>query len=152
MPTPQLHQLTLEFPPSVNNLYVTGKDGRRYLAPRARAYKKTAGWQAKEQGAREPIAGEVGVILDIYPPADGRKHDGDNLQKIVLDSLRGIALEDDALVYRLEWEKFKPTTKPRIEVSIYARAFAAVAVCRPRNLEEGTAAAIVDMLATIKGE
>lgn len=114
--TEAVYQFTVDFPPSLNNLYATVR-GRRVLSSRGRAYKVTAARQALEQGVREPLEGPLAIRLAFYPP-DRRRRDGDNLCKALFDSMKGRAWIDDSQLARCEWTKHEPKGTARVEVAI----------------------------------
>lgn len=89
---------TLPYPPSTNNLYGTGTNGRRFLKSEGKAFKATSAAMALAAGVR-PIAGDVSVTVDVYRPA--KRGDLDNTLKSLLDSLKGVAWADDSQVTQI---------------------------------------------------
>lgn len=73
-----------------------GRNGATYVPKETRAYEAKVGWCAKQAGVR-PIVGPVRLEMQFYVP-DNRARDGDNLQKAVMDGLKGIAYTDDSQV------------------------------------------------------
>ena len=80
---------------------------------------------------REPFSGPIGVSImtyrqlpkstpkSVFSEPDTHKPDIDNVAKIVLDALNGVAWEDDAKVVSLTVSKLKRTRSPeRLSVSI----------------------------------
>lgn len=70
----------------------------------------------RDQVSGEPIDGPVSVYIDAYKPLPKSvkqerewtlKPDADNIGKIVLDALNGVAYTDDANIVRLYVEKHK---------------------------------------------
>lgn len=125
--------LVLPYPISANRYWasrmVKPKAGpafvSTYVTAEAKAFKEQVGWACRAAGVREPITGRVAIAYTLYPhrPQDWqarqRKHgaawddtvqciDLDNAQKVLLDSLKGIAFEDDAWVRRITAERAEP--------------------------------------------
>lgn len=89
------------FPPSLNNMYPNGKNGRRYISQRGKTFKAAVDLVAQD---RKPklLRGPVWVELLVHPP-DRRKRDLDNLIKPVLDAMVSSGfIEDDEQVKRIE--------------------------------------------------
>lgn len=127
-------RLTLPYPISANRYWasrvvknkVTGKPMPMvYVTGDAEAYKESVGWVCKAAGIRAPLAGRVAIAVQLYPhrPQDWaarqRKHgaawddtvqclDIDNANKVLLDALKGVAIEDDKWVRRLQSERMEP--------------------------------------------
>jgi len=76
-------------------------------------YQKSAKKQFKGK-VSEDIC-EVNVNLFFK---DKRKHDVDNFNKLILDSLQGIVYKDDNQIRRLTVEKEISTENPRVELEI----------------------------------
>lgn len=84
-----MKRLTLPYPPSLNNLYLTIRGGR-VLSPEGRSYKKHVAVLARGvTKTLEPVA----ITIDVYRPR--KAGDLDNSLKVVLDSFTGIAYSDD---------------------------------------------------------
>lgn len=122
---PEEIRLTLPYCPPANR-YWRNYRGRMVVAEAAREYKATVKELAAEAGI-EPIAGDVCVWLDVYRPR--KSGDLDGRIKILLDSLNGIAYEDDKqitgiIARRFDVEKPKkrkkgdPIDPGRVEVVI----------------------------------
>lgn len=105
------------------------------LSAEAKAYKEQVGWLVKAAGIRSPIAGRVAVAYQLYPhrPLDYLKRmakdplgwddtvqciDLDNAQKVLLDSLKNLAFEDDVWVRRIQAERMEPDGEARVVVTI----------------------------------
>lgn len=129
--------VTLPYPISANKYWrpvrigpsitiVPTKDAKAYKAEVAAIF-RLAGVQ--------PIMGRIAFTYVLYPhrPLDYktrmRKHgdawsdtvqciDLDNAQKVLLDSLKGIAFEDDAWVRRIYAERAEPDGEARVVVTI----------------------------------
>jgi crossover junction endodeoxyribonuclease RusA len=77
---------------------------------------------AKSQWKREPLEGDVEVYVNLFFK-DKRKHDIDNYNKILLDSLSGIVWKDDEQIQVIHISKAIDSKNPRIEVRIPNRLF-----------------------------
>lgn len=130
---PGSHTLTLPYPISANRYWASrtvtprGKPAftSTYVTPEAKAYKAQVQKLALVAGVRKPIAGRVRVELTLYPnrPQDWQKRmrkagaswddsvqclDLDNAQKVVLDSLKDVAFQDDAWVREISARRAEP--------------------------------------------
>lgn len=107
--------ITLPSPPSLNNLYATGRHGKRFLSPRGKAFKASCAMLACAAGMR-PIEGLVTVEYTVYRPR--KVGDVDGYAKALLDGLKGFAFHDDAQVKRIvgQWEDDKHN--PRAVVTV----------------------------------
>jgi crossover junction endodeoxyribonuclease RusA len=135
--------LTLPYPISANRYWQTvyiGKGAQRRAiqvpTKEAKAFKESAQWEASRRGVREPITGRVAISIRLYPqrPQDWAKRaaraplswdddvrciDLDNANKVLLDALKGVAIEDDKWVRVLSSERMEPDEKgARVEVRI----------------------------------
>lgn len=152
-------ELTLPYPLSANRYwrsFVPRGHARAIvtLSDEAKAYKQEIGWLAKKAGIRTPLAGRVAIEIRLYPkrPQDwerrARKNplawdddvqciDLDNANKVLLDSLKGIAIEDDRWVRRIVAERMEPDGEARVVVTITPLALPAhpqgdlLAACAP---------------------
>lgn len=122
-------ELVLPFPPSVNNLYRTIKLPNGQLAraksKRARQYDTTvrhalAEWQ-RTSGLRPP-RGPYSLIVRLYPPRDGRRHDLSNSFKAPEDAIFAAIGEDDNDVHTIVATKLEPVPKGRVEIILEGRA------------------------------
>ena len=109
--------LRLPFPPSVNNLFITARNGKRVISPDYREWRANAENCIVQQG-RPRINGRVNVIME-FEDKPGR-HDIDNLCKGPLDTLVHmfvIDADDSKVVRRLtvSW-----SDKPGCTVTITA--------------------------------
>ena len=126
--------LTLPYPISANRYWASrayiDKATRKpmavtYVTAEAKDFKEQVGWIAKSAGVRAPFAGRVHLTVELYPhrPLDYRTRmrklgpnwddgvqciDIDNALKVLIDSLRGIVINDDS------WQNRK-TTIERME-------------------------------------
>lgn len=132
--------LTLPYPISANRYWRTYmprgfKTPVTTLSPEAKSYKSQVAWLAKEAGIRSPLAGRVAVAYTLYPkrPQDWAKRvqknpagwddsvqciDLDNAQKVLMDALKGVVIEDDRWVRRIEAERAEPDGEARLVVTI----------------------------------
>lgn len=108
-------RLTLPVPPSANKRLTRG----HRLTAEAREYLETAAWDAEaqmlEQGDKM-CRRHCEVSIKAYQC----KHDVDNLLKLLLDCLKGVAFEDDKLVDKLTVERIREGER-RLEVEITER-------------------------------
>jgi crossover junction endodeoxyribonuclease RusA len=87
------------------------------------------------QGVSKPITGRVHVDVKLYPsrPKDWQTRqrkqgaawddsvmciDIDNANKVLLDALKGVAIEDDKWIRRLTAERMEPDGEARVVVTI----------------------------------
>lgn len=136
--------LTLPYPISANRYWahriVTPKGKRAmaltYVTPEAKAYKEAVGWHAKAAGVRAPLACRVAIEVRLYPhrPLDYAKRmrqhgaawddtvqciDLDNANKVLLDSLKGVVIDDDGWQVRsLHADRMEPDGEARVVVVI----------------------------------
>lgn len=106
-----------------------------YVTAEAKAYKAHVEKLLRAAGVREPIKGRVAIAYTLYPkrPQDWQKrvrklgdawHDDvmcidlDNAQKVLLDSMKGIAFDDDRWVRRILAERAEPDGEARLVVTI----------------------------------
>lgn len=113
-----------------------------YVSSEAKAYKAHVLAVARAAGIVEPIKGRVQIEICMYPnrPQDWQKRmrqlgaawddgvrsiDLDNANKVLLDSLKGVVIEDDGWqVRRLTSERMEPDGAARVVVTITAMATA----------------------------
>ncbi len=138
--------LTLPYPLSANRYWATrvipGKGARKamamtYVTPEAKAYKAEVEALCVAAGVRHPMAGRVRIDVQLYPhrPVDWRTRqrklgaawddgvmciDIDNANKVLLDALKDVAIEDDKWVRRLTAERMEPDGEARVVVTITA--------------------------------
>lgn len=133
-------ELTLPYPISANRYWRSFMPKGHVrpivtLSDEAKLYKESVGWIVKKAGIREPIVGRVSLEIRLYPkrPLDWAKRaqlnpftwdddvmclDLDNANKVLLDSLKGIAIEDDRWVRRIVAERMEPDGEARVVVTI----------------------------------
>ena len=99
-------------PPSVNHSYRAYR-GRVVLSKRAREFKEIVAENLPEEFVK--ITGKV--KLDItFSFKDRRKRDIDNYLKVLLDSLKGLAFEDDDQIYELTVKKHIGCTSEGVDI------------------------------------
>jgi crossover junction endodeoxyribonuclease RusA len=96
-----------------------------YVSSEAKTFKESVAWLMAHQGVRRVITGRVQVDLRLLPhcPKDWKTRarkdplywadtvgriDLDNAMKVVLDALKGVAIEDDVQVWRSFSEVLEP--------------------------------------------
>jgi len=114
--TDKIMQFTLPYPPSTNNLYYTGKDGKRHLTGEGKEYKKTVATLAHQQKAFL-MSGTIAFELHIFRPR--RIGDTSNRLKIVEDALKQVAWYDDEQVAEFHVYRHLSRKNPRIEMKIW---------------------------------
>ena len=107
-------RLTLPPPISANRYWRTFRN-RTVVSAEAKTYKTTVGWIARA-AIDEPLQGDLCVTLRVYRKA--KRGDLDNYNKVLLDSLSGIAYTDDSQVTELHAYRYDDKTNPRVEVEI----------------------------------
>lgn len=125
-----MSQITLSLPYPVSaNVYwrtrVAGKIAMTYVSNEAKKYKAQVLALARAAGVRTPIKGRVQIEIWLYPnrPMDWKRrqrdHGGawddtvrsidlDNANKVLLDSLKDVVIEDDAWVRRIASQRMEP--------------------------------------------
>lgn len=108
-------------PLSTQSIYKTHCKGRfptLYMTREGKAKKEDYQWQAKSQHKKSGIlTSPLSLEIDLYFK-DKRKHDIDNFNKLILDSLEGIIFKDDSQIEELKIRKFYDKLDPRVEVII----------------------------------
>lgn len=115
-------KLTLPYPISANRYWrsFVPKGWTRAvvaISPEAKEYKKQVGWIANAARVRNPVRGLVEVRIKLFP-RDKRLLDIDNVLKVAIDALAGIAYENDRQVNKLSAERCDPDGNPRLEVEV----------------------------------
>lgn len=122
--------LSLPYPLSANRYWRTYmpkgfKAPVTVLSAEAKAYKNDVKLLAKLAGVVRPITGRVSISYTLFPscPKDWKKRvakdpngwddtvqciDLDNAQKVLMDSLKGVVIEDDKWVRRIVAERVEP--------------------------------------------
>ena len=113
--------LYLPFPPSVNNLFPSGKTGKRFPSAQYKAWQAHARYALHNQRFAI-VPGRVEVHYAFARP-DNRRRDVGNYEKAVSDFLveQGV-IEDDSLIQRmrLEWDETKPTWGTKLFITPFA--------------------------------
>ena len=157
---PEMITLTLPWPVSANRYwrsFVPRGHSRAIvtLSDEAKAYKATVGKLVRAAGIVRPITGRVAVTVQLYParPQDWARRarkdpmawdddvrciDLDNANKVLLDSLKGLALDDDKWVRRLSAERMEPDGAARVVVIIEALSQAASPQAAGKGRVKGT--------------
>lgn len=107
-------RVTLPIPPSANR-YWRNFRGRMVVSAEAQAYKAAAAISAKDQGAWL-ICGDVAIQVDFYRAR--KAGDLDNRLKVILDSLNGIAYEDDNQITEIHARRFDDKGNGRVEITV----------------------------------
>lgn len=104
---------------STNTIYkITSKPFPHiYLTAKGKVLKEEYHWEMLSQFKGRPFTEKVKVEIHFYI-GNKRKHDLDNLNKLILDSAEGVLFENDNQIHRLELEKFYDKENPRIELFI----------------------------------
>lgn len=137
-------ELTLPYPISANRYWETrvvkAKATSRmmaltYVSKEAKDFKEHVGWLARAAGVREPIAGRVAITYTLHPhrPLDYLRRikrdpagwedtvqciDLDNAQKVLLDALKGVVIEDDRWVRSIFAVRGEPVEGGKLVVTI----------------------------------
>lgn len=132
--------LTLPYPLSANRYWRPVKLGAHIsIVPtkEAKAFRADIAARCRDQGVRVPLAGRVHIDVKLYParPQDWQRRmrvdgaawddtvrciDIDNANKVLLDALKDVAIEDDKWVRRLTSERMEPDGEARVVVTITA--------------------------------
>jgi crossover junction endodeoxyribonuclease RusA len=136
--------LTLPYPISANRYWATrtipAKGARKamamtYVTPEAKAYKAQVEQLVHAAGLTRLITGRVQLDVQLYPhrPLDWQARqrklgaawddgvqclDLDNANKVLLDALKEVAIEDDKWVRRIISERMEPDGEARLVVTI----------------------------------
>lgn len=99
-------RLVLPYPPSMNT-YWRRVGARTVLSKKGREYKALVGRMLDLEHI-EPLPGPLSLTILAFPP-DERIRDMDNIQKALMDSLKGWAYQDDSQVDCLGVERHQTT-------------------------------------------
>ena len=133
-------RLVLPYPLSANRYWRPVKLGAHIsIVPtkEAKAFRADIAARCRDQGVRAPLAGRVHIDVKLYParPQDWQRRmrvdgaawddtvrciDIDNANKVLLDALKDVAIEDDRWVRRLTSERMEPDGEARVVVTITA--------------------------------
>lgn len=131
-------RLVLPYPLSANRYWRPVKLGAHIsIVPtkEAKAFRAEIAALCRTQGVRTPLAGRVHVDVKLFPkrPLDWQARqrklgagwddgvmciDIDNANKVLLDALKDVAIEDDKWVRRLTAERMEPDGEARVVVTI----------------------------------
>lgn len=109
-------------PQSTNDLYkFTCRLGypKVYMVKAGKDLKEVYRWIARTSWKGEPISGRKIALKVVLYFKDERRHDIDNYNKILFDSMNGIVWEDDSQIDELEIRKTVDKSNPRIEVQVF---------------------------------
>jgi len=98
-----------------------GKFARFYMAKTGKKLKELYQTEIKNQYKGKILSGDCDMEMTLFFK-DKRRRDVDNYNKLVLDSLEGIVLEDDCQIQRLKITKDYSAENPRIELEIKGSA------------------------------
>lgn len=132
--------ITLPYPISANRYWISfyAKHLNRVMTgptKEAKAYKEQVGWICKSAGVKQPIIGRVHIDIKLYPkrPQDYKKRmeknpsnwdddvmclDLDNVNKVLFDAIKGIAIVDDKWVRKITSERMEPDGEARVVMTI----------------------------------
>lgn len=133
-------RLVLPYPLSANRYWRPVKLGAHIsIVPtkEAKAFRADIAARCRDQGVRVPLTGRVHIDVKLYParPQDWQRRmrvdgaawddtvrciDIDNANKVLLDALKDVAIEDDKWVRRLTSERMEPDGEARVVVTITA--------------------------------
>ncbi len=130
--------ITLPPPTSCNRLWIPvirNGHARLILTAEAITYKKMVLIMCRAAKIYKPLAGRIEIAIEYFPqrPLDWAKRaernpdhwdddvralDVDNLSKLLFDSLKNIAFDDDKWVRKYSIERMQPIGKAQIVVTI----------------------------------
>ena len=110
-----MEHFTLPFPPSLNMMYPTNRQGRRYTSKRGVGFKDDV---KKLMALLKPkcFRGELKISINLFRPA--KIGDIDNYCKPILDSLKTFCFDDDKQIVELHVYRFDDKRNPRVEIEI----------------------------------
>lgn len=87
-----------EKPMSMNMVYPTGNNGRRFLTAEGKAYKEIIEWEALQaMGSKKIFEGNLRVTIDYTFP--NKRTDMNNCHKLILDAMQGIVYANDRQIH-----------------------------------------------------
>lgn len=121
-------ELTLPYPISSNRYWRSFAVNKRAIvtvSKEAEQYRERVNLLCWQAGIRAPLQGRVAIEIDLYPqrPLDWAKRarkdpaswddtvqclDLDNAQKVLLDSLKDVAIQDDKWVRKITAQRMEP--------------------------------------------
>jgi len=111
---PAAQSIVLPLPPSANRYWRT-YNGRVVVSEAAKTYKAGV-WMVAQHAGMRPFTGPVAVYVHVYRAR--KVGDLDNVNKILLDALCGIAYQDDAQIVELHSWRHDDKDNPRVEVEV----------------------------------
>jgi len=109
----------LESPISINHTYGQTRNGRRYLVPKGKVYKKKLAEKAQKLTSA-PTKASCTMEITYYF-GDKRRRDVTNYDKPILDAISGIIYEDDCQVSDIVLRKRYDKENPRTEIKIWRK-------------------------------
>ncbi len=113
--------LELPWPPSLNHLYPTGKNGRRFLSKAGKLYHDQVIYAVRQTGycLRKRYVLPVALSIWVFPPNNIRR-DISNLIKIIEDSLTLAGVwKDDSQVYEEHVYKRHVVKGGRVDIEVH---------------------------------
>jgi crossover junction endodeoxyribonuclease RusA len=109
----------LRWPPSLNHLYPTARNGRRFLSVAGKQFKQSVWADVLAQGRpARPLSGRLSILIEVFPP-DRRVRDLSNLVKIIEDSLTDAGVwKDDGQIDDLHVIRRAVTLDGAVRVTI----------------------------------
>ena len=103
----------LPFPPSVNTMFPSSRNGGRHLSKRGAAYRQNViGAVLESHGLLKPLTGPLSASVELLPP-DHKVRDIDNFNKAIFDSLKHAGvMEDDKQIKELHVFMREPSKEP----------------------------------------
>jgi Holliday junction resolvase RusA-like endonuclease len=105
-------------PPSTNQLYYTGKDGKRHLSKEGREYKKEVGKLMMVGGVKKKCPLPPFSLYIHVRFRDWRRQDISNRIKLLEDAVLGYLNYDDKMVYDLIVYKYISKNDPGVVVEL----------------------------------
>lgn len=87
--------ICLPIPPTSNNLYATGRNGRRFRTQEYETWIKEAGWALATHRVSKQLK-PVSILIEVREPPTARREDVTNRDKAAIDLLvkHGILIDD----------------------------------------------------------
>ena len=107
-------------PKSTQHIYRSACRGgfaSTYMTAEGKAIKEAYQWEAKAQWRGHPLKGDVAMTVRFFFSTK-RRRDLDNMNKLMIDSLIGIAYEDDSQISDLHLIRMYDKAAPRIEITL----------------------------------
>ena len=105
--------LLLPWPPSVNKLWSTNRRGNWYTTKAAKDFKDIVYYYIHAKQSRKLFNEDDRISLSVKAyPADKRKHDLDNILKVLCDALENAEVfPNDNQIKKIDIEMLKSETK-----------------------------------------